>query len=118
MSSEPADRHLAARGRASVDHATLEARSLRLTRVRLAQVPGNLGTGRAYDLRPGPADLAPAHEAAGRANGLVLLKSRADLRQPRALKRLAERLETQLLQLAQVGDALLAVLVARKRLFL
>ncbi len=36
MSSEPADRHLAARGRASVDHATLEARSLRLTRVRLA----------------------------------------------------------------------------------
>lgn len=45
--------------------------ALRLTRVRLAQVPGDLGTGRAYDLRPGPADLAPAPEAAGRANAWV-----------------------------------------------
>ncbi|MBK6918102.1 MAG: DNA mismatch repair protein MutS [Deltaproteobacteria bacterium] len=36
MSSEPADRHQAARARASADHAMLEGRSLRLTRTRLA----------------------------------------------------------------------------------
>jgi polygalacturonase len=44
---------------------------LRLTRVHLEQVAGKLGTGRSYDLRPGPADLAPSPEAAGRANAWV-----------------------------------------------
>jgi polygalacturonase len=44
---------------------------LRLTRVHLEQVPGKLGTARSYDLRPGPADLAPAAGQAGRANAWV-----------------------------------------------
>jgi polygalacturonase len=44
---------------------------LRLTRVHLEQVAGKLGTGRSYDLRPGPADLAPSPAAAGRANAWV-----------------------------------------------
>ena len=39
-----------------------------LRRVALRQRPGKLGTARRYDLRPTPADLAPAAGAAGRAN--------------------------------------------------
>lgn len=45
--------------------------NLRLTRVHLEQVPGPLGTGTRYDMRPGPADLAPSPDAAGRANAWV-----------------------------------------------
>lgn len=45
--------------------------NVRLTRVHLAQVPGPLGTGTRYDMRPGPADLAPSPDAAGRANAWV-----------------------------------------------
>lgn len=39
-----------------------------LRRIALRQVAGKLGTARRYDLRPTPADLAPAAGAAGRAN--------------------------------------------------
>ncbi|WP_423068951.1 glycoside hydrolase family 28 protein [Devosia sp. CN2-171] len=39
-----------------------------LRRIALRQVAGELGTARRYDLRPTPADLAPAAGAAGRAN--------------------------------------------------
>lgn len=41
---------------------------VRLSRIALAQRPGRLGTARRYDLRPTPADLAPAAGQAGRAN--------------------------------------------------
>ena len=41
---------------------------VRLSRIALAQQPGKLGTARRYDLRPTPADLAPAAGQAGRAN--------------------------------------------------
>lgn len=44
---------------------------VRLTRVHLEQVPGTLGTGSAYDLRPGPADIAPAAGLTGWANAWV-----------------------------------------------
>lgn len=39
-----------------------------LSRIAIAQRHGKLGTARRYDLRPTPADLAPAAGAAGRAN--------------------------------------------------
>jgi len=42
-----------------------------LRRVRLAQRPGRLGTGRCYDLRPTRFDLAPPPGAEGRANAYV-----------------------------------------------
>lgn len=41
---------------------------VRLANITLAQRPGPLGTGRTYDLRPTPADLAVAADAKGRAN--------------------------------------------------
>jgi polygalacturonase len=41
---------------------------VRLSRIALTQRPGRLGTARRYDLRPTPADLAPAAGQAGRAN--------------------------------------------------
>ncbi|MEF2070310.1 glycoside hydrolase family 28 protein [Consotaella aegiceratis] len=44
---------------------------VRLDRIDLVQHPGRLGTALAYDLRPTSADLAPAPEAAGRANAWV-----------------------------------------------
>lgn len=47
----------------------IDAVSLRA--VRLAQREGALGTGRSFDLRPGPADLSPSPDAAGRANAWV-----------------------------------------------
>lgn len=39
-----------------------------LRHVRLAQRAGLLGTGRCYDLRPGPVDMLPSADAGGRAN--------------------------------------------------
>ncbi|WP_237155245.1 polygalacturonase PglB [Oryzibacter oryziterrae] len=45
--------------------------TIRLSRIDLRQRPGRLGTGRTYDLRPTPADLAPSPDAAGRANAWV-----------------------------------------------
>ncbi len=41
---------------------------IRIDGLRLTQAPGPIGTGRAYDLRPTPADLEPSPDAAGRAN--------------------------------------------------
>lgn len=46
-------------------------RDVRLSRIEITQQPGALGTGRRYDLRPTPADLAPAPGAKGRANAWV-----------------------------------------------
>ena len=46
-------------------------RDVRLSRVKLTQSPGALGTGRRYDLRPTPADLAPPPGTKGRANAWV-----------------------------------------------
>ena len=43
-------------------------RNVRLSRISVTQIPGTLGTGQRYDLRPTPADLAVAADARGRAN--------------------------------------------------
>lgn len=44
---------------------------IRMSRIRISQRPGALGTGRCYDMRPTSADLAPAGHLAGRANAWV-----------------------------------------------
>jgi len=56
--------NLIADGRAGIANVTLR-------RLALTQTPGALGTGLRYDLRPTRFDLAPAPQAAGRANAFV-----------------------------------------------
>lgn len=48
--------------------ATSGIRNVSLARIALDQQPGQLGTGRTYDLRPTNADLAPMADGGGRAN--------------------------------------------------
>ncbi|WP_064713133.1 glycoside hydrolase family 28 protein [Rhizobium bangladeshense] len=48
--------------------ATSSIRNVSLARIALDQQPGQLGTGRTYDLRPTNADLAPMADGGGRAN--------------------------------------------------
>ncbi|PIP00176.1 glycoside hydrolase family 28 protein [Pleomorphomonas carboxyditropha] len=47
-------------------------RNVSLARIHLVQTPGDLGTALRYDMRPTGADLAPAPNAAGRANAWTL----------------------------------------------